>query len=261
MKHFSDLIEYLESNHHYAQVDEMMKVALDMTDVLRPDNVLGTGAAGSFYADFDQNEKGQLKDKLGKLPENVGFKQYHVVDDVDIAETLSYIYIAPYINQNTDLKTPVYRGEISLSGIISNKIMPMQKMEGVSVEYLEDQLSWNRFDMVCIDAEERILRKLNKINVNWNDSHEDNFMLDKRRCDEFITSWKQASQESQIFMETFIQSFDITVGASLFDFGSMSVGITTPPGQALLKFGDKIDRLQDGWLTKQIKTAIGLILH
>ena len=260
MKHLINLIEYLEGNHHYAQVDELVRVALDMSDVLTEDNKLGSGVAGSFYSDFDQNEQGQLKDKLGTLPEGVGFKQYHALEAGDIAEVLAFIYIAPYISANTDLKTPVYRGEISLSGIISNQIMPTQKMNGVSIYYLEDKLSRQRFEMVCEDVDNRLLTKLNKINVEWVDAHDENYLLDKRRCDQFITSWKQAD-DSGIWMEDFIQTFDITTGISLFDFGSMSVGIDTPPGQALLRFGDKIYNLQNNLLSAQIKDAIGLVLH
>ena len=78
MKHLTDLIEYLEANHHYAQVDEMTKLALDMTDVLKEDNQLGKGLYGNFHSDFSNEDKRKLKNQLGNLPNNVGVKQYKI---------------------------------------------------------------------------------------------------------------------------------------------------------------------------------------
>ena len=111
MKHLTDLIEYLEANHHYAQVDEMTKLALDMTDVLKEDNQLGKGLYGNFHSDFSNEDKRKLKNQLGNLPNNVGVKQYKInpydkiAFEIDnISENLVFIYVAPYISQNTEVE-------------------------------------------------------------------------------------------------------------------------------------------------------------
>ena len=268
MKHLTDLIEYLEANHHYAQVDEMTKLALDMTDVLKEDNQLGKGLYGNFHSDFSNEDKRKLKNQLGNLPNNVGVKQYKInpydkiAFEIDnISENLVFIYVAPYISQNTDLLTPVYNGTVSLSTMITNKINVTQKMPGVTLsDVMEDLIQMypnakdQRFE-VRIPLENKILEKLKNIGVSWPDIHDKNYLLNRSTVREFLM-WAAQNPE-EVASGNF--TFDLSTGAALFDFGMFEVKSSTPPGKQLEALRNKMAS-QNNKLMEYIVKAINEIL-
>lgn len=265
MKHFTDLIEYLELNHHYAEVDEILKkVALDMTDVLTDDNKLGKGLFGNFHSDFSYEDRKKLKNQLGNLPNNVGVKQYKINPFEDwtaenIEENLAFIYIAPYISQNTDLLTPVYNGTVSLSTMITNKINITQKMPGVPLSSIVNELKSIYPNIVIFKLsnaiEDDIIKKLNNIGVQWPDIHANNYLLNRSTMKEFI-QW--AKQNPEDFKSGHFP-FDLSSGASLFDFGMFSITRNSPPGRQLNALRDKM-KSQDNKFMEIIVKAINAIL-
>jgi len=269
MKHFINLIEYLESNHHYSQVDELIRVALDMTDVLTEDNKLGKGLYGEFHSDFSREQKQKLKNQFGNIPNNVGIKKYKInqYDAIswtidNIGENLTFIYVAPYISQNTDLLTPVYNGTISLSAMITNRINITQKMPGSTLESVIDALREIHPNvpsdisfMIRWPMEDRIEKKLRAIGVSWPDIHDNNYLLDKTTVQEFL-EW--AKDNAQSVFDGNIQ-FDLSRNASLFDFGHFEVHRNTPPGMQLESLKEKIKN-QDNKFMGYIVEAINHIL-
>mgnify|MGYP000010467820 CR=1 FL=1 len=242
MKHFINLIEYLESNHHYAQVDEMVKTALDMSDVFNENNLKGQGAYGEFYSDFSTKDKQIIKGRLGNVSDNIGFKSYHSrfrnADHIaNIKENLAFIYIAPYIKENTDLNTPLYNGSMSLSGMIINHLVPTQKMSGVFMEEalneMNNQIIYfgdHQYYKIPYITEDAIDKKLESIGVKWFDIHDQNYLLNPNTIKEYIENNKKTDQ----------YNYDISKGASLFDFGGFNISASTEPGNKLLILKERL---------------------
>lgn len=263
MKHLINIIEYLEGNHHYRQVDEMIKIALDMRDVLTEDNQQGSGVYGTFYSDFSMEEKQKLKNQLGNVPENVGVKQYKidrsnkVVEIQNIKENLAFMYIAPYIAANTDLKTPVYNGSISLSGMISNRINITQKMPGVSILQLMDKTTLPgsvQYDII-FDTNRKIKQKLESIGVYWSDVHKDNYLIDNNAAKEF----KTYIENNPELME--YNDFDLSRNAALFDFGGFNVYDYTPPAMQLLELKNKLEKSKSNSIISSVIVAIQNMIY
>ena len=269
MKHFINLIEYLESNHHYAQVDEMIKTALDMSDVLTEDNKLGKGLYGEFHSDFSSEEKQKLKNQLGNLPDNVGVKKFKekqynpitvtnnpiTVTTDNIAENLAFIYIAPYINKNTDLVTPIYNGTISLSAMITNRINITQKMPGLTFKTVFEELKsiYPYFppDVLDVSIENQIRDKLRAIGVDCYDIHSKNYLLNKSTVNEFFTWVKNNPYDATVF--------DLSKNAALFDFGDFIIHRSAPPGQQLEALKRKMESQNNKFMEVIVK-AINRIL-
>lgn len=243
MKYLSDLIEYLESNHHYAQVDEMIKTALDLTQETDAQNYIGDGMVGAFYSDYTEDQIKQLENKIGRIPKNIGIKEFHgtITTSEIIEENLSLIYIAPYINENTDLNTPVYTGSMSLSGMISNRINITQKMPGVHIyEWFNQYMPNDEFGKSYAIKETRdaIIKKLFNIGVRSNDLHAGNFLVQEKVIREFTKQYKdQFAANDDIDI-----NYDLSAGASLFDFGGFRVNRQTPPGQKLIELKNKMNQ-------------------
>lgn len=259
MKNLFDLIEYLDSNHHYAQSDEMMKVALDMSDVIDDNNFQDEGAFGRFYSGFNNDEKNKIKDKLGPINDGIGFKKFidpNADFNTNLKEILSFIYIAPYISANTDLKTPTYKGEISLSGIISNNIIPTQHMPGIILSEAIHQMYYNDLPRRAIESLEEstydtIREKLSKIGVYWNDITAYNIIVDPKVVKECIETYN---------MGTLNQTYNLSKGASLFDFGLFTVSSNTQAGQNLQKLKAQLNRVRNNTLVNALTDAIDNIL-
>jgi hypothetical protein len=263
MKYLFNLIEYLESNHRYAQADEMIKLALDMTDVLKEENELGNGSYGQFFSDFDQDQKRKLKDQLGNIPDNVGIKlfkekQYNPMSGIiaNLTENLTFIYIAPYINQKTDLITPVYTGSLPLSAMITNKINITQKMSGETLWAINAELEkrfgapgWASFNAMEYSIEAKIKKKLDVIGVDWADCHAGNYLINKQVAQEFL-KWANNNPINNNM------TFDLSRNASLFDFGQFTVEAGTLPGQQLIKLKQQMKSRPDNKFAQVIIKAI-----
>jgi len=259
MKTLFDLIEYLDNNHHYAQSDEMMKIALDLSGVINEDRKMGNGAYGKFYSGFSNDEKNKIKNKLGPIHEEIGFKQFsHPDEDFNdnLKETLAFIYIAPYISANTDIKTPVYRGEISLSGIIANNIIPTQYMPGITLADayrnmlpLIGVFATHKMEAATFDA---IEEKLSSIGVQWNDLSSYNIKIDTKIIDECIKKHHEGTLDVRVD--------NLSKGAALFDFGHFKVEKSTPAGQNLQKLQESLNRINNNTLVNALKDAIQNIL-
>ena len=243
MKHFNHLIEYLEANHHYAQVDEMIKTALDLTEETDSQNYIGSGMVGSFYGDYTEDQRKQIENKIGRIPNNIGIKDFHGTTTTSeiIEENLSLIYIAPYINANTDLNAPVYTGSMSLSGMIANQINITQKMPGIHIfEWFNQYMPNDEFGKSYAIKETRsaIVKKLFNIGVRSNDLHAGNFLVQERVLKEFTKQYQDqftASEHIDI-------NYDLSEGASLFDFGGFRINRNTPPGQKLTELKNKMNK-------------------
>jgi len=195
MKHLIDLIEYLENNHHYSSADEMIKTALDLTQETDAKNRMGAGMFGAFYSDYTEDQRKQIENKIGRTPKNIGIKEFHGMTTTTeiIEENLSLIYIAPYINANTDLNTPVYTGSISLSGMISNRINITQKMPGIHIfEWFNQHMPDDEFGKSYAIKETRaaIVKKLFNIGVRCNDLHGGNFLVQEKVLQEFTKQYQ-----------------------------------------------------------------------
>ena len=263
MKHLINLIEYLESNHHYSEVDRLVRIALDMTDVLEKENELGGGSYGKFYSNFTSEQKRKLKDQIGNVPDNVGIKhfkerQYNPMFGMieNLKENLTFIYIAPYINQKTDLVTPVYTGSLPLSAMITNKINITQKMSGETLFTINDKIvnrlglsDWGTFNAIEDSIERNIKKKLNDIGVQWTDCHAGNYLINKQVAQEFI-EWTNNNTISKEM------TFDLSRNAALFDFGSFAVESGTQPGQKLIKLREQMQSRPDNKFSQVITKAI-----
>lgn len=258
MKKLFDLIEYLDDNHHYAQSDEMIKLALDMSDVINDDSFQDKGAYGKFYSDFSKDEKNKIKNKLGPVHDDIGFKKFIHPDtdfNTNLKEILSFIYIAPYISANTDLKTPIYKGEISLSGIISNNIIPTQRMPGITLAMALEimyasmpRYTANRLDELTFEA---IETKLHKIGVYWDDITSYNIIVDPKVVKECIEAYQKGNLN---------QTYNLSKGASLFDFGHFRVKADTQAGKNLQKLKAQLNRVHNNTLVNALTYAIDIIL-
>lgn len=262
MEHLTDLIEYLESNHHYAQVDEMMKIALDMTDILEKENELGDGSYGRFYSNFTPEQKQKIKNQLGHFPDNIGIKKFKHKDYdpmlgmiSNIKENLTFIYISPYINQKTDLITPVYTGSLPLSAMITHKISITQKMTGETLNDLCDSIlngvtDWTIYNDMEYSVEKNISQKLHNIGVTWTDCHSGNYLINKQVAQDF-REWAKDNIISTSM------KFDLSKNASLFDFGLFTITRNSPPGQQLLNLRKQMMARPDNKFTQVIAKAIG----
>ena len=260
MKNFSDLIEYLESNHHYAQVDEMIKIALDLS-LIDP-------SASGFYADY-YNEipprmKGVIKDEIGQLPEDVGIKQYKWIsagNEEIIKDNLALIYIAPYVAKMTNFKTPTIGANMPLSSVISKRINVMQHLPGVHLDsYLEKYFDWDIQSAFIDSTENSITHALGEIDVTTNDLHAGNYLVNPKLVDlkiNIIKSDPKFSQDFKILYKKYPEWFDVSEGASLLDFGSYSCGSSSAPGQAMKNFVDKLNsRNSDNGLFQEIDSVV-----
>lgn len=270
MQYLFELIEYAEANHHYAQVDALVKSALDMTDVLTEDNKQGAGVYGTFYSDFSREDKHQLKNKLGNIPENIGVKRYKTErwDDFaaiqNIKENLAFIYISPYILANTDLKTPVYNGSISLSGMIANKINITQKMPGVSLTSLINSLHLPKNALVSatVSVNGKIAEKLESIGVYCSDLHAGNYLIDNKVAEEFKS---YIENNPNLFKESswsdYSCDFDLSRNAALFDYGGFNVYDYTPPAQQLLKLKTSLEQRKKNKVINNVILAIRNMIY
>lgn len=233
----------------FKYVDEMTKVALDLTDVMTEDSISGTGGYGRFYSQFSPEEMKKIKNQLGQIPNDIGLKRLYDKNYSlsGISENLAFVYIAPYIKANTDLTIPVNKGIMSLSGMISNKIVATQKMPGDTIEALLRSFGINRYDRnsIGLDTEKAIKSKLEAIGVRWGDIHGNNYFIHPETAAKFHHYF--TSHKSTIFNEEYdeidfnVFDFDFSEKACLFDFGGFSVSSSTPPGQQLLELKKKIN--------------------
>lgn len=244
-----------------------------MTDVLTEKNQLGNGGYGKFYSGFSQDDKQTIKNKIGNIPNNVGIKEYKITPanlSSDVAETqniienLAFIYIAPYISSYTDLKTPMYNGSISLSGMISNKINITQKMPGISVESLVNSMNLPNFALYTIGdkAKGQIEQKLKSIGVFWSDAHEDNYFIDNNVAKEFKTYIE--NNPDLIDKNGWINNsydFDLSRNASLFDFGGFNVDDYTSPAVQLLELKNKLEKFENNSVIKRVILAIRNMIY
>lgn len=252
MNSFFDLIDELESHRHYHCVDEMIKIALDMSDV--DGEFVGEGMYGAFYTDFNQEEKRKLKQKLGRIPDDIGIKRYtYPKGDIrlNVGENLAVIYIAPYIKQQTSFKTPEFTGNLSLAGMISNGLIVSQKMPGVNIETAfgddDDDLGTAFLGHLASDiTRQSIEKQLSNIGVVTRDMHSNNFFVQPEQIKKIKEQYE--SGES-------IQ-YDLSEGASLFDFGLMRVKRGTPPGQQLEQLKGKLISKSELGLFKTIIRVI-----
>ena len=238
MKAFFDFIDEFEANHHYQHVDEMMKVALDISDV--EGSFAGEGVYGEFYTNYNQEEKQKLKQKLGRIPDNVGIKKYTYRNlRINTAENLAVIYIAPYIRQQTSFKTPEFTGNLSLAGMIGNGFIVSQKMPGVNIftELGRGDLG----EKAAAVSRASIEKKLSEIGVINHDMHGNNFFVKPEK----IKIIKEQYEEGEPI------EYDLSEGASLFDFGFMKV----KKGK-LQQLKEKLITTSDSTL---FKTIIGVI--
>lgn len=270
MQYLFELIEYAESNHHYAQVDALIKSALDMSGLLTEDNEQASGVYGTFYSDFSQEDKRQLKDKFGNIPENIGVKKYKTErwDDFskiqNIKENLAFIYISPYILANTDLKTPVYNGSISLSGMIANKINITQKMPGVPLVSLINSLHLpkNALTSATASVNDNIAEKLKSIGVYCSDLHPGNYLIDNKVAEEF----KSYIENNPDLLKAYSWSnysfdFDLSRNAALFDYGGFNVYDYTPPAQQLLKLKNSLEKHKTNKVISSVILAIRNMIY
>ena len=273
MKNFLPLIEYLEANHHYQHVDEMMKVAFDLPDM--KDNELGKGQYGRFYSDFSPEQKKKIEDALGIKEPNLGIKKLNYGQNIDaISENLALIYISPYVQANTDLKTPILAGTFSLSNILMNKIHAVQKMPGVKINLLK--LDHFIFDehlkrMTNVGIE----NKLRSIGVYCSDIHVNNYFVNpqllKTTVEEINKIYNENKANIRIAsineMYDFMQdkmnhiNFDLSDGASLFDFGFFTAKKDSPPGQKLMNLKQELLTQKYNSMFANIIAAIDNILR
>lgn len=245
-----EMAQLMDELCHYRESDEMIKIALDMSDFATPEKQLGVGSFGKFYSGYHDGEKEQLKKKLGPIHKDVGFKRFRDPGgDVhqNLQEMLAFIYIAPYISANTDLKTPSYKGELSLSGMILNNTVPTQKMPGVRAHrgYIMMAETGMQDIMFTKRLYDRIYEKLNNIGVAWSDLSTDNFLIDENLVKEYIKSHDQIDD-----------NYDFSKGASLFDFGGFKVQKGTSAGQRLLALKQQLSKIKNNAFAVDIIGAI-----
>jgi hypothetical protein len=222
-----------------------MKTALDISDV--EGSFAGEGMYGEFYTNYNQEEKQKLKQKLGRIPDNVGIKKYTYPKAdlrINAAENLAVIYIAPYIRQQTSFKTPEFTGNLSLAGMIGNGFIVSQKMPGVNIftELGRGDLG----EKAAAVSRASIEKKLSGIGVINYDMHGNNFFVKPEK----IKIIKEQYEEGEPI------EYDLSEGASLFDFGFMKVKKGTPPGQKLQQLKEKLIATSDSKLFKTIIRVI-----
>lgn len=249
------LAQVMDEISHYRESDVIIKLSLNTNEFATPEKQLGMGSFGRFYGGYNSEEKEKIKSKLGPVHQDVGFKRFRQPGEdfhQNLQEILAFIYIAPYISANTDLKTPTYRGELSLSGIISNNTLPTQKMPGIKSHrayIMLDDAGINIPDFtrrLC----DQIYSKLIDIGVFWTDLTTDNYLVDEETIKEYINSNQQIN----------VDSYDFSKGVSLFDFGGFLVQKETNAGRKLLALQKQLNKIQNNAFAVDIDGAIDAVL-
>ena len=273
MKNLFPLLEYLESNKHYAQVDELTKLAFDLPDI--KDNESGNGSHGRFYSDFSPEQKKKIEDTLGIKEPNLGIKKLNYGQSVEaISENLALIYISPYVQANSNLKTPILSGTFSLSNILMNKIHAVQKLPGVKIDSLK--LDHFIFDAHLANMTAKgIVNKLNDIGTGCYDIHKNNYFVNPQLLKTTVAEINKIYNEEKANyriasineMYNMIQdnmdyiNFDLSDGASLFDFGFFTAKKNSPPGSKLMDLKQKLLTQKDNSMFNNIIAAIDNILR
>mgnify|MGYP000476375247 CR=1 FL=1 len=264
MKHLINLIEYLEGNHHYSQVDEMIKTALDLSQLDSSEE----GYYAKYYSEISPREKEKIKDELGQIPDEIGIKQYKMISYGNaeiIKDNLALIYIAPYVASMTGFKTPTIGANMPLSSVIAKRINVMQHLPGIHLDkYLEKHFDWDMQEAFVSSTESSITKQLNEIDVYTNDLHPGNYLINQKIIDlklKIIKSDPQFSRDFRVLFKKYPEWFDVSEGASLLDFGSYSCLSSSPPGQAIEAFVDKlITSNPDNSLFREIKDVLRTVV-
>lgn len=193
-----------------------------------------SGAYGTFTSNYSDEQKKQIKDKIGLSNPDLGVKIFYGrrgwVSVSNISEVLAFYYIGPYIAEHTGFKIPTPPVKLSFSALCASKAIMTQAIKGKTLNDTEIGSYVNGAD---------VHYALLEIGVAWYDYNDNNIMLEQKVIDHIESmdakaglSWEE---KNELAMENLW----------IIDFGAMKCDEGTQPGQQLMKLKRKLESLQN----------------
>lgn len=223
------------------------KESLNISDIIkRPSNE--SGLYGSYYSNFTPEEKNTIKNTIGVNPDDLGIKAFYQRTSLSnmASENIAFIFIAPYIQANTDINIPKASTQTSFSNLFSGGYILTQNIKGVHI---------NDFNMDHITDVPKTLKQilryalqnnqqyhiesiLDTIGVKANDMHSKNLITDPKKIENivqaFVKYYKDSPEsvgdnleEERQMVRRFLEHMDPIIdwapSTTIVDFGNIQV--------------------------------------
>lgn len=208
----------------------MKKKALDLSflDNIKP---VGGGIVGTYYGNFNPQEIQAIKDKIGLRSHDTGIKITRN-NLYGVNENIALYFIMPYIEANTNIKTPKPQMPLTLKTLSENVVFT-QHIKGVHLRTLIPDYS------AFLGAEaftaKAIKQKLQKIGIIWTDAHAGNYLVNPQTARQKADVLKNLPQPDE--------AYDFSDDITIVDVGYFKCRNNTPPAKKLTILKQKLNSL------------------
>lgn len=273
MRDIIAIVRKMDQNNAARAADVLFKIALDLSQIQHyQKNDIGGGAFGIYYSDFNPLQLKELENKLGRVPEDLGIKQFHGVERVSVedivSENISCAVLGPIIAKYTSLRVPGLLLTQNLSHAIFHRQLFTNKMPGRCMADLKKEIpSLTRIGeqyliyaytlLISHIIQQTIIdvgHQLKTVGIQWYDNSIYNFHISDAQYTYILNSIREMTQNDDLVLKNtpdlqssinhyFDQHYqkDFSIDAALFDFGLMECISGSVAGAAIEEFSKKLE--------------------